>query len=569
MNRPHDSKRPTWIFLAILGWGAMLSAWVVRGFFAHSEGYIHTTHEGHNYVYRLIEFRETLTAGYLSPQWCTHFRSGLGSPYFSYYQPGFFYVGSLTWLLDPVCGLGVTLWMFSMAGYLGLVALMQRVFDLISAWLSGSLLLLSVYAGSELYVRGALSEYAGMMLVPPTFFALIVCLETGRALPVAFCIALFAGLVITHPCVALPTCGFLCLVAVAHTVSTRRWRNGVVTMVALVLGGALAAFYWMPIVREMDLVQGENAISGYYHYTKNFIQPLWLLETYSRESTIPYTVGLSAMVLIPINTIVLYLRWQKLTDEQRRLVRTFAAVALFCFILMTSVSKPLWDICPPLQRLQFPWRLLTLFTMCIAGLGGLVLLGFQSRTRLIAGFGVVSLSWYCSIDYTHRNPAFAFRPVSHASEIADVEYFAPDLADEFFPRHARKELSGGVPRLPSGSDGIVISEFQREIGQLSCFVKASEPGYVVLPHYFFAGWQAKLNDETIELGSNQDGLMQVTLSPNDTGHLELRFSSTPAKKIGWTVTAISALAAVFFLASLVRLQRQSSAASSFPVRDDS
>ena len=550
-----DPRRHRPLCLMVLAWGALLSAWVVRGFFVHAPGEIHNTHEGHSYVYRLIEFRETLAAGYLSPQWSTHFRAGLGSPYFSYYQPGFFYVGSMTWFLDPVQSLGVALWLYSMVGYLGFVALLERMFDTISGWLAGSIFLLSVYTCTELYVRGDLSEYAGMMLLPPILHHLTAWLETANLRNLGFSIPLAAALVITHPCVALLGFSVFSLVSLAYTVATQRWWNGLFAFAALFLGGAMAAFYWMPIALELDLVQGERAFSGYYHYSKHFIHPLWLIESYSRAANIPFTVGLLMTLLLPLNVVWLLTVWKTLSVEQRRCVRVLLAIAFFSEVLMTSVSKPLWEICIPLQRLQFPWRFLTLFTVSLVGLCGLTLLGTKTRLRLFAGVCIVGWAWWSSIDYTQRSAAHKFKPVSSAEEIIDAEYYYADRAHECMPKGARVRFADGRPQAPTASPGIAISEFERRIGRLACDVQATRPGYVTLPHYFFPGWEAQLSDRNMVLRADENGLMQVSLSPHDAGRLDVSFNSTPARKLGWIVTASSALVALVCIVILNRKQR--------------
>src|SRR6267142_1905302 len=75
-------------------WGAFIAAAVCRFFFTYGPGDSYFNHEGYRYIYRIVEFLASLKAGYAFPQWAVDFRSGLGSPYFSYYQPGFFYVAA-------------------------------------------------------------------------------------------------------------------------------------------------------------------------------------------------------------------------------------------------------------------------------------------------------------------------------------------------------------------------------------------------------------------------------------------------------------------------------------------
>ena len=57
-------------------------------------------------------------------------------------------------------------------GYTAMLFLVRRWFGALSGALAASLLLLSVYACTEIYVRGDLTEFAAMMLLPVGLCAL-------------------------------------------------------------------------------------------------------------------------------------------------------------------------------------------------------------------------------------------------------------------------------------------------------------------------------------------------------------------------------------------------------------
>ena len=48
-----------------------------------------------------------------------------------------------------------------------------------SGWLAASLLLLSVYPATEIYIRGDLSEFCAMMLIPPALWEIFL-LDASR-----------------------------------------------------------------------------------------------------------------------------------------------------------------------------------------------------------------------------------------------------------------------------------------------------------------------------------------------------------------------------------------------------
>ena len=148
-------------------WGALLAACLCYSFFTYEPGQMHLTHEAYSYVYRLVEFADVLASGHPFPQWASDFRQGLGSPYFGYYQPGFFYAASaFATVLSPAAAIGAALWCFAVLGYAGVFRLVRDRFGALAGTLAGTALLLGPYPRSDLYARGDFSEYAGMLLLP-------------------------------------------------------------------------------------------------------------------------------------------------------------------------------------------------------------------------------------------------------------------------------------------------------------------------------------------------------------------------------------------------------------------
>ena len=215
------------VVLGLLLWGFILAVWLTRVYFLIDAEQVHRNHEGAGYAIRLVEFRDLLRAGYLSPQWATHFREGLGSPYFSYYQSGFFYAASLVpWSVAPNRALGVTVAVFALLGYAGMLGLVRRWFGLISGGLAGSLLLLSVYASSEIYIRGDLSEFCAMMTLPVALGALAGWMHEGHLRKLTLLALANMGLIVLHPAIALVANGVLALLIVGLLCSAQSRPRG-------------------------------------------------------------------------------------------------------------------------------------------------------------------------------------------------------------------------------------------------------------------------------------------------------------------------------------------------------
>jgi len=568
--------------------GLLLAFWLARVYFLHPPGRIHVNDEGYSYAGRLIEFRDLLAAGYVSPQWCTHFRGGLGAPYFSYYQPGFFYAASLVpWAVPPLVALGLTVAGFAMLGYLSMAGLVGRWFGRLSGALAGGGLLLSVYAGTEISFRGDLSEFAAMMTLPAVLWALAGWFEHGRRRHAVCLTVASAALITLHPAVALIGFALFALALIAFVAATRQFRRVLGAAAALGVGVGLAAFYWLPVFFEWNLVGSEAAFTGFYHYAEHFVGPLAILNPWNDHMTLPLTPGPVLVASIVLNTFVMLLRrGQEATSAvpprpsagekgledyrlvsqpappgtesegggksigrsdprcgelvvwQRRLLFFCLIAGVLCTLLMTRWSAPLWDRIDLLQRLQFPWRIVSLVTVLAAAAAGCMVPWRREPVRAV----VVALSLLAMWGFALRPTSYELDP--RTTVPADVEQlmrldFRPDIRDEWLPKGASPNLPAEFRAGPMAGPGCEVDRFERTQGRLRCRVRTGGPSHVVLPHYFFpVGWQARLDGQQVALSAERHGLMRIELPDRAAGELEVTFSHTPMRRLGlWISTA--------------------------------
>lgn len=546
-----------WLFSGLVLWGAVLAFWLARGFLLPPADTFFANHEADTYVGRLVEFRDLLAAGQWSPQWCSDFRSGLGAPYFSYYQPGFFYLAALLpGSLPAVRGLGIAVALVALLGYASLLWLVGRRFGWFAGCVAGSALLLSNYVGSEVYIRGDFTELAAMMLVPAALAALDRVL-TGDGVSAPCLLALStAALIITHPAVALigvPLLSLLAVLALAvagrqppaenpeYATSRSRRRKALAAIGALALGIGLAAFYWAPVFMEWRLVGNDQAFTGFYHYRHHFVPPTALVGPYDRSTIIPFTFGPVLLLLAGVNLVRMWLNHCRTTTEQRQAASLALPGLLLCVFLMSPASAWVWEHAPLLYRLQFPWRILSVGTTLLAVLAGATLPfsrpGWQAAWALAA---ILALSAY-SPKYTRYEPE-AYRAVPKTTAELRATHFAPDLRDEWLPRGATASIDASWAQGPRPTTGCRVDAFERGQGWLACRVRTDGPASVTLPHYYFpAGFQVTFASSTVTPRSDPQGLMQIDLPANAEGLLVARFTRTPARRWGLTLSAASLL----------------------------
>ena len=549
-------RRRALVGVALVAGAVAVGLWLARAYFLFPPDLIPHNHEWYSYVYRVVEFRDLLAAGYWSPHWATHFRAGLGSPYFGYYQPGFFYLASLVpWSVDPMRAMGCVVVASLVFGFMTTFALIRSRFGAVAGFAGATAFVAAPYLRVEVLVRGDLSEFTAMMMVPFAMHRFLDAFERGRARDLVGLAVGVAAVVCTHPAVGLFLGLALGGALGALTIAERRWTGGVHVAAALAVAVGLAGFYVLPVAFEVEHVLFETAFRMMRHYAQWFIEPL---DLFAPRTRFPFPVTLGALLVAMAALNVAWFLGSRRTwsSEQRRFLGFALCVSVLMLLLMSSTSALVWERFPLLPKVQFPGRALAVLTPAVACVAGAIG-GTRPRWRyvLLAALALASLA-QSIVAMTPGRPV-PFRHVTRAADLVTTEYFRPDIADEWMPRGANRWATE-APAGPSLSWGTcTVTDFRRAQGRLSMHVADNADGcFVILPHLFFPlGWQVTIDDAergaTLEQGTK--GFMRVGVPPGVEGTVDVRFNMTPMRRLGWIVTAASA---TFGFAGLMWLARR-------------
>jgi hypothetical protein len=329
---------------------------------------------GHDFDVHLVSWLDCLNAwrhGIVYPHWTPSPNYGAGEPRFVFYPP-------LTWMAGAALG-AIFGWWFApivftflcLAGTgLAVRALALEAFDNAVATLAGCAAIFSGFALFTAYERAAFPEFMGGVWLPLVMlFALrdrggststVRSALDGSTVPLA--LALGASWLSNAPLGVIASY-LLVALALAAALLRRSWAPILRAAVAVVLGMAATAFYWLPAALERSWVDIRQATEdpGY-----NF-ENSWLFARHTNPLLQVHDVVLQqaswiSVSMIAVTAAALAVCWRR--GVLSRLKRPagpgwwipLAAIPFVVLFLLFPVSRPVWLAVPEMKFLQYPWR---------------------------------------------------------------------------------------------------------------------------------------------------------------------------------------------------------------------
>jgi hypothetical protein len=240
----------------------------------------------------------------------------------------------------------------------------------------------------------------------------------------------------------------------------------------------------------------------------------------------------------PVHLVLVGAAFLVAVRTRRKRPRVFKIVAFFSILLGASLfltlgaSRFVWQVLTFLGPLQFPWRFLSLATVCTAFLCGAVIgqVGPEGRrgdaTRVaIVAFGLLYLG------VVHARPRKAF-------EARDADVSPQLIATRGIAATAREFEPIWVSQFPSGpaiqpltfvtAEGLLVnSRLRPTVREFTLDVRMA--GRVRINTFYFPGWTVVLDGVTQPVDhGNPQGLMELDV-PAGRHVLRVVFEDTPIR----------------------------------------
>jgi hypothetical protein len=512
------------------------------------------SHDSSPHVARIIAFHNALEDGQFPPAWAKDLMGGIGSPVLmvSYQLPyfiaelwirlGFSYFDSYKLTLAIS---------FILSGLAMYFALRQR-FKILPSLMGALVFSLAPYRMVDIFVRGALGESLSFV-----FFPLILAGYYRKSVP--WLIFGLTGLFLTHPLASAIFSVFFVGYLLFVTEAKERAKTLSIFAFSYIISFAISAFSLLPTF----------GLTKFTFYSPSLVYPLIHFPTLIQLISSPWGYGPS--VLGPndymsfslgivqwgvVIAVLIYLFDKWITEKKvSKEILYFSAVLLASFLMMLSISEPVYKLLGLTSFIDYPWRML-LFTLFLLGwLTSYLFSIAPKKVTLVLAVLVLGILIRSSIRLVVKHPNYWQM---------GVEYFTKATGDD------KGEYASKFRSTRQSSTFLSPIETVKGLSIQKVFrMKVGESSVVRVNTSYFPGWEIWIDGKRTDIDTNKNpdsinsecyvttrtrldiddsGLMACHVN-NGEHELIVKYSVTPIQKIGNIVSLFGIFA---YMAILLR-----------------
>jgi len=502
------------------------------------------------HYFRAVELGALVRAGDFLPRWAPDLAFGYGYPVFNFFPYLAHYVVvalnllGFEFLLAYKLACALALLLSGWAAY----AFGRELWGERAGFITGLAYALSPYLLYDLHTRGSLPENLALALMPLALLNLRRAAH-GQRQAVGWAALSLGACLLAHNGITLQAMPFILAYAGFETINasspvTRHLpfliRQLFFTVLPFILAALLAAFFALPALLESAFVQIERGTNNGGMLYTNFFLSLSAMLSWPRLPVDPDLLNPPLAWSLPQVALVLaagaLLRFARHTSRSTLIF--FAVAAALGAFLITPAARWVWDNVYLLRITLFPFRLLGPISLFIAALAGALFA--QLPASRLNNLGLLASAVALVINaLPYASPVF--EPAVAQPTLQDVADFElpPDFigtttVGEYLPRtvqtlpadaNERRDLAA---RTKFVAEGAQVTHTPLGFNADSFQITSPQPTTFIYQHFFFPGWQAKLNGQNLTPRVLEDGRMAVDL-PTGAHTLTFEFGDTPIR----------------------------------------
>ncbi len=509
---------------------------------------------------RIAAFYRALQEGFVPPSWSTYLAWGYGSPVliFNWSLPYYFasaFIAAGSTLVDS----------YKWITALSYIAAFGMMYLLLSALVPD----IAAFVGAVWYVwvpyrfninqlRGAIGEEFAWIFWPGIFWSAIATFKRNYYHGFLWGAVFWALLIWSHtPLFGMITPVWLIFVLL-KSVQTQNTKAAFVTFSSLILGMALVAFSWIPILFERHLLQ-YNVHEAIFR--NNFLawQQIWLqqgivdfgIPTYFRF----YAIGWPVIGIATLSAVTI-IRTIRRPNRYTTYLVFFLLVGLTGLIFLTKSSAPFWENLPLLApTVNYPQRFLAL-----VGFSASILTAFfiasvpdrlKTRVAILLSLAIITSSFpFLSLNSIQ---------VGNLDNLNHPELTTTDVWGEFRPKQTPADFSerhneyATAPLIAVYPTPVRAPSCVQNSVSVTCSVETMVPSVIDIRQFNFPGWKATADGKPVPIIPGPNGIIRIDL-PIATGSVKIVYSGTTLEKLSRMLSLVSLIIFMFFYAKTTYTQ---------------
>lgn len=375
--------------------------------------------------------------------------------------------------------------------------------------------LLAPYRLTDMYIRSALGEVLAMTFLP-LCFAGIYHIFAGNRKKWYYIAFGMTGLMQSHilSCVMIiPLTIFMALPFIKDIVKNKRWKEFINAFAMFLL---LNLWYIIPFVRYYFLPLNTESmkVSDLSHHSVPLGQLFSVNTGYADEDLLVLTLGVTGLAVFIIAALFLLEKSHDIKGNEERSVRFVLTATISCviYLLFASEITP-WDyladnskfVMEVFRTLQFPFRLLSIVTVCMVFMLGIALLKSEYINKYLASV-VIALLVLSILDSSTLIDRYEAGYKSISAYSGGFNNHAPE---DYLPKGCDTSIFGDTePHISNGT----IEDYEKNGTTVIFTCKSSEDTVVSVPLLYYQCYHAK--DETgceLKVSAAEDKRIQVNV----------------------------------------------------------
>ena len=419
------------------------------------------------------------------------------------------------------------------------------------ALMASALFVLAPYHLNQIYNSFLYGEFAASAVIPFCFLFVHRAAVRPSAVTAAGLAAAYAVLILTH----LPSLIFCSIAFAIYGLVILYWRGEYLRPLAALASGVAVSvvstsFYWIKLISEMGWINHSKPeyFSNVLGYASNLLlRPANIINIQTDSQTVwiaDLMLFVTAVICIP--TVIVLIKQRTLRSP---IIAGSLAVMITGMFMASVLSKPVWDLLPFLQKMQFPWRWLGVVAVSAAIFSSYGVDVLSDKTRPGNGrlasvaLAFAAVVFTVSAVFIVKQPAF-----SPAADFTDPKVrnmltaqsrdcWWPIWTKEGFYRKDRKKAEAGARSVQVVRWDTVERVLRIGPGSETLL----RPAILYYPH-----WRAYIDGERTGVSRDSDGLLTVQI-PERSVEVTLRFREPDKVRAAAAVSAAGWATILFVL----------------------